>query len=113
MSNQKLKIDNKGFAVFALLFGIIGLLIMAHHIVSYENILRPFMDYLIENRIITNDKSGVAFLRMFTNESNNLVDIWLALFALGTFCNKQFYALSHKQWLSGGTTLSSSVTSIN
>ncbi|MBR6360595.1 MAG: hypothetical protein IKS04_02255, partial [Clostridia bacterium] len=112
MSNQKLKIDNKGFAVFALLFGIIGLLIMAHHIVSYENILRPFMDYLIENRIITNDKSGVAFLRMFTNESNILVDIWLVLFALGIFGNKKLYALTHKEWLRGAITLNIAVTGI-
>ncbi|MBR6701858.1 MAG: Pr6Pr family membrane protein [Clostridia bacterium] len=112
MSNQKLKIDNKGFAVFALLFGIIGLLIMAHHIVSYENILRPFMDYLIDNRIITNDKSGVAFLRMFTNESNILVDIWLVLFALGIFGNKKLYALTHKEWLRGAITLNIAVTGI-
>ena len=69
---KKSLIEKKGFACFALLFGIWGLLIMAHHIVSYEAILRPFMDYLIENKVITNDIDGVTFLRMFTNESNIL-----------------------------------------
>ena len=65
---KKSLIEKKGFACFALLFGIWGLLIMAHHIVSYEAILRPFMDYLIENKVITNDLNGITFLRMFTNE---------------------------------------------
>ena len=52
MPEKKSLIETKGFACFALLFGICGLLLMAHHIFSYENILRPFMDYLIENKVI-------------------------------------------------------------
>ena len=88
---KKSFIEKKGFAVIALLFGIIGLLLMAHHIFSYENILRPFMNYLIENSIITNDKSGLTFLRMFTNESNIFVDCYLILYALGIFGSKKLY----------------------
>ena len=64
------KLDRKPVSVFLLVFGILGLLLMAHHIFSYEAILRPRMDYLLENKIITNGVSGAAFLRMFTNESN-------------------------------------------
>lgn len=48
--NKKSIIETTGFAFFSLLFGVSGLLLMAHHICSYENILRPFMDYLIENK---------------------------------------------------------------
>ncbi len=112
MNIRKSLIERKGFALFALCFGITGLLLMAHHIVSYENILRPFMDYLIENRIITNDKSGIAFLRMFTNESNILVDIWLILYALGIFGNEKCFKLTHKEWLRGAITLNIAVTGI-
>ena len=109
---KKSFIEKKGFAVIALIFGIIGLLLMAHHIFSYENILRPFMDYLIENSIITNDKSGLTFLRMFTNESNIFVDCYLILFALGIFGSKKLYKFTHNEILRGAITLNIAVTGI-
>ena len=104
--------ETKVFACAALIFGVVGLLLMAHHICSYENILRPFMDYLIENKIITNDKSGVAFLRMFTNESNILVDLYLILFSIGVFGNKALYKFTHSELLRGAITLNIAVTGI-
>lgn len=82
---KKLITESKGFAVFALIFGIIGLLLMAHHIVSYDAVLRPRMDYLMANRVITNNISGLTFLRMFTNDANIFVEIYLILFALASF----------------------------
>ncbi len=109
---KKSLIEKKGFACFALLFGIWGLLIMAHHIFSYEAILRPFMDYLIENKVITNDIDGVTFLRMFTNESNILVDIFLILFAGGIFGSEKLYKLTHNELLRGAITLNIAVTGI-
>lgn len=109
---MKLKADKKLFGLFCLIFGIIGLLIMAHHIVSYENILRPYMDYLVENKILTNDKSGIAFLRMFTNESNIFVDVYLILFAIGVFGSKKLYNFTHNEGLRGAITLYICVTGI-
>lgn len=110
--NKKSLIERKGFACFALLFGVLGLVLMAHHICSYENILRPFMDYLIGNKVITNDISGIAFLRMFTNESNILVDIYLVLFAIGVFGSKKLYHFTHNELLRGAITLNIAVTGI-
>lgn len=110
--NNKIIVEKKGFACFAMLFGICGLLLMAHHIVSYENILRPFMDYLIENKIITNNISGIAFLRMFTNESNILVDLYLILFACGVLGNKKLYKFTHNEILRGAITLNIAITGI-
>ena len=112
MIKKKSLTETKGFACFALLFGICGLLLMAHHIFSYENILRPFMDYLIENKVITNDKSGIAFLRMFTNESNILVDIYLILYSLGIFGSEKLYKFTHNELLRGAVTLNRAVTGI-
>lgn len=104
--------EKKGFAVICMLFGIIGLLIMAHHIFSYEAILRPFMNFLVENQILTNDKSGIAFLRMFTNESNIFVDVYLILFAIGIFGCEKLYKFTHNEWLRGAITLNIAVTGI-
>lgn len=104
--------ETKGFAAAAMIFGIIGLLIMAHHIFSYEAILRPFMDYLVENKILTNDKSGIAFLRMFTNESNIFVDLYLILYAIGIFGSKKLYSFTHNDSLRGAITLFICVTGI-
>ncbi len=112
MLNQKSIIERKIFACFVLLFGLSGLLLMAHHICSYENVLRPFMDYLIENKVITNDVSGIAFLRMFTNESNILVDVYLILFAFGVFGNEKLYKFTHNELLRGAITLNIAVTGI-
>lgn len=106
------KAETKWFACIALFFGVTGLLLMAHHIFSYENILRPFMDYLIENRIITNNKSGFAFLRMFTNESNIIADIYLILFAVGILGNKRLYTFTHNELLRGALTLYMAITGI-
>ncbi len=105
-------IRSKAFAVFCLLFGVFGILLMAHHIFSYEAILRPHMDYLIENQIITNDKSGFTFLRMFTNESNIFVDVYLILFALGVFGNEKLRRFTDNDGLRGGITLYIAVTGI-
>lgn len=104
--------DKKSVATVCLIFGIVGLLIMAHHICSYENTLRPYMDYLIENKILTNDRDGLAFLRMFTNESNIFVDIYLILFALGVFGNKKLYGFTHNEYIRGAITLYICVTGI-
>lgn len=109
---KKSLIESKVFACFAFCFGVFGLLLMAHHIFSYENILRPFMDYLIENRIITNDKSGLTFLRMFTNESNIMVDVYLILYALGIFGSEKLYKFTHSELLRGIVTLNITVTGI-
>ncbi len=112
MSKTKSFVEKKGFAVCALIFGICGLLIMAHHIFSYENILRPYMDYLIENNIITNSKNGPTFLRMFTNESNILVDLYLILYAIGIFGSEKLYKFTHNELLRGAITLNIAVTGI-
>lgn len=110
MKNSKL--DSKPVSVFLLIFGILGLLLMAHHIFSYEAILRPRMDYLLENKIITNGVSGAAFLRMFTNESNIFVDLYLILFALGNLGIKPLYKFTHSELLRGAITLYICVTGI-
>lgn len=109
---KKSILERKGFAAFMMIFGIMGLLLMAHHIVSYEAILRPHMDYLLENKIITNGISGITFLRMFTNESNIFVDIYLILFAIGIFGSKPLYKFTHNEWLRGAITLYICVTGI-
>lgn len=109
---KKKFIETKGFAAIAISFGIIGLLIMLHHICSYEAVLRPFMDYLVENKILTNDKSGIAFLRMFTNESNIFVDLYLILYAIGIFGCKKLYDFTHHDALRGAITLYICVTGI-
>ena len=110
--NNKSVLEKKGFAVFMLIFGVLGLLLMTHHIASYEAILRPHMDYLLENKIITNGISGITFLRMFTNESNIFVDIYLILFAIGVFGSKPLYKFTHNEWLRGAVTLYICVTGI-
>ncbi|MCQ2462764.1 MAG: Pr6Pr family membrane protein [Clostridia bacterium] len=109
---NKTVIEKKGFAVLMLAFGVLGLLLMTHHIASYEAILRPRMDFLIENKIITNDISGITFLRMFTNESNILVDVYLILFAIGIFGAEPLYKFTHNEWLRGAVTLNIAVTGI-
>ena len=106
------KIESKTASVFLLAFGVIGLLLMAHHIFSYEAILRPHMDYLLENKIITNGVSGAAFLRMFTNESNIFVDLYLILFALGNLGIKPLHKFTHSELLRGAITLYICVTGI-
>lgn len=111
MKTKKLP-ENKMFAAILFIFGLLGLLLMTHHIVSYEAILRPRMDFLLENKIITNGVSGTAFLRMFTNESNILVDVYLILFSLGIFGIKPLYKFTHNEWLRGAITLNIAVTGI-
>ena len=95
-----------------LIFGILGLLLMTHHIASYEAILRPRMDFLIENKIITNDINGITFLRMFTNESNIFVDIFFILFGCGVLGSKKLYKFTHNEHLRGAITLYICVTGI-
>lgn len=111
MSDSKSIIEKKGFAVFAVIYGITGLLIMGHHIISYNNILLPFRDYLLENQVIT-APSGAAFLRMFTNESNILVDIFLILFGIGVLGSEKLYKFTHKEILRGAITVNIAVTGI-
>ncbi len=109
---KKSILETKGFSVFLIIFGILGLLLMTHHIASYEYILRPRMDFLIKNKIITNDINGITFLRMFTNESNIFVDVYLILFAIGIFGSKALYKFTHNEWLRGAITLNICVTGI-
>ena len=104
--------ETKGFGVFALLFGLTGLLLLAHHIVSYEAILRPHMDYLIANKVITNDISGPTFLYFFTNQSNIFVDVFLILYAFGLFGNGALYRITHNETLRCAITLNILVTGI-
>ncbi len=104
--------ETKAFGVFALFFGFFGLLLLAHHIVSYENILRPYMAYLIENKVITNDVSGVTFLWFFTNQSNVFADVFLILYACGLFGGKKLYRLTHNETLRCAVTLNILVTGI-
>lgn len=93
------------FAVIAICYGVLGLLILTHHIASYEAILRPRMDYLISNKIITNDINGTTFLYFFTNQSNIFVDMFLILFGIGLLGNKKLYNFTHNETLRGGITL--------
>lgn len=114
---KKSFIESKKFAVIALLFGIMGLLIMLHHMGSYSVILNPadkpwIMEYLKENQILTNDVSGATFLRMFTNLSNIFVDLYLILYAVGIFGQKEIYNFTHNEGLRGSVTLNILITGI-
>ena len=104
--------ETKGFGVFALLFGLFGLLLLAHHIGSYEAILRPHMDYLIQNKVITNDINGTTFLYFFTNQSNIFVDVFLILYAFGLFGNRALFQFTHNETLRCAVTLNILVTGI-
>lgn len=99
-------------ALLAFAFGVFGLLLLAHHIVSYENILRPHMDYLIVNKVITNDINGATFLYYFTNQSNIFVDVFLILFAFGLLGNQKLYRFTHNETLRCAVTLNILVTGI-
>ncbi len=117
MAKKKSFIESKGFAVCCLVFGILGILIMLHHMGSYSRILNPadkpwIMEYLKENQILTNDVSGAAFLRMFTNLSNIFVDLYLILFAVGIFGCKEIYDFTHNEGLRGSVTLNILITGI-
>lgn len=105
-------LQSKPFAVFLFITGILGLLVIAHHIVSYEAVLRPYMDYLIENKVITNDRSGSIFLLFFTNQSNIFVDVYFILYAFGIFGNKKLFDFTHKEEIRGGVTLYILITGI-
>lgn len=114
---KKSFLETKKFAVIALLFGVFGLLIMMHHVGSYNVILNPpdkpwVMEYLKENQILTNDVSGATFLRMFTNISNILVDLYLIFYAVGIFGNRAIYAFTHNVPLRGGITLNILITGV-
>ena len=104
--------ETKAFGVFALLFGLTGLLLLAHHVASYEAVLRPYMDDLIENKVITNDVSGPTFLWFFTNQSNVFVDLFLILYACGLFGAKRLYTLTHNETLRCAVTLNILVTGL-
>ena len=105
-------IEKKSFGIAAIVFGIVGLMLMTHHIASYDAILRPNLDYLIGNKIITNDISGITFLRMFTNESNIFVDIFFILYGIGVLGSKKLYKFTHNEHLRGIITLYICVTGI-
>lgn len=109
---KKAFFEKKGFGVFCILFGLLGLLILAHHIVSYDNILRPNLAYLMENKIITNDRGGTTFLFMFTNLSNIFVDVFLILFGIGLFGSEKLYKLTHNDVIKGAITLYICITGI-
>ncbi len=117
MKKEKSFIESKGFAIACLIFGLLGILIMLHHMGSYSKILNPadkpwIMQYLMENQILTNDRSGSTFLRMFTNLSNIFVDLYLILFAIGIFGQKEVYHFTHNESLRGSITLNILITGI-
>ena len=109
---KKSFIKSKAFGVIALLYGIFGLLVLAHHIISYNNILVPVMNELIENKVITNDINGPVFLCFFTNQSNIFVDVYLILYAIGLFGSKKLYAFTQNEKLRGAVTLYIAITGI-
>ena len=104
--------ETKWFATLTFLFGLFGLLLVCHHVASYEAILRPYMDFLIENKVITNDRNGINFLYFFTYQSNVFVDLFLVLYAIGIFGNKKIYNLTHNEKLRGAVTLYIFITGI-
>lgn len=112
MKKKELFIEKKCFAIIAIIVGVFGLLLMTHHIVSYEAILRPRMDFLLEHKIITNGINGITFLRMFTNESNIFVDVFFILFGLGVLGVKPLYKFTHNERLRSMITLYICVTGI-
>lgn len=105
-------VNSRWFAVCCILYGLFGLAILGHHIGSYENILRPYMSYLIENKVITNDINGITFLYMFTNQSNIFVDVFLILFATGTFGSRKLSSITRNDKLRAGITLYILITGI-
>ena len=109
---KKSLLDNKLIATFLLITGVFGILLIIHHIASYEAILRPNMEYLITNKVITNDRCGSIFLLFFTNQSNILVDLYFILFAFGIFGNKKLYNLTHNEAVRGAVTLYIVITGI-
>lgn len=104
--------EKKGFGLLCMVYGILGLLILTHHIVSYENILRPHLDYLMANSIITNDRGGATFLFMFTNLSNIFVDVFFILFGIGLHKSEKLYKFTHNDILRGSITLYIFITGI-
>lgn len=109
---KKSFLKSRAFAVLALIYGLFGLAVLAHHMVSYNNILVPVMSELIENKVITNDINGAVFLCFFTNQSNIFVDIYLILYAIGLFGSKKLYAFTQNEKLRGAVTLYICITGI-
>ncbi len=105
-------LHSKAFATVALIYGIFGLLLIGHHIASYNQILVPYMDELIANKVITNNINGPTFLFYFTNQSNIFVDLYLILFACGIFGSKKLYKFTHNETLRGAVTLYICITGI-
>lgn len=103
---------SKIFAVVSIVFGLFGLLLITHHIVSYNNVLMPYMDDLIVNKVITNNVNGATFLCYFTNQSNIFVDVYLILFGIGVLGNKKLYDFTHNEKLRGAVTLYICITGI-
>lgn len=115
-SNSSLRksafLDSRTFGVLAIVYGVLGLLLVAHHICSYEAILRPHMSFLMENKVLTNDSSGPDFLFFFTYESNILVSVYLLLLGIGLLGSKKLYSFTHNDRLRGAVTLYIAVTGI-
>lgn len=104
--------DGKAMGIIAAVIALIGVLLLGHHIASYEAILRPELDYLIENKVHTNSIGGRAFFLYFTNQSNILMFIYLFLFAAGNFGSKRLYAFTHNDAVRGAVTLYIAVTGL-
>lgn len=109
---KKSFLESKAFAVICILYGVLGALVLAHHIVSYDAILAPVMEGLMEKQVLTNDISGSTFLLFFTNQSNIFVDIYLILFAIGIFGSKKLRDFTTNETVRGAVTLYICITGI-
>lgn len=104
--------DGKIFGVIAIIVALIGAMMLAHHMASFEAILRPQIDYLIENKVHTNYIGGRAFLLYFTNQSNIFLFVYLILFAAGNFGSKKLYDFTRNDAVRGAVTLYIAVTGL-
>lgn len=115
MKKRKMTVDSltsKGFGVLLIILSVWTLLLLLHHIFSYEAIMRPRMDFLIANSIITNDRAGYYFLYMFTNQSNIFVLIFAFLTGLAYLGCKPLKKVAENDALRGAVTLYILVTGI-
>lgn len=104
--------DGRAMGVLAAVIALIGVLLLGHHIASYEVILRPQLDYLIENKVHTNSIGGRGFFLYFTNQSNIFMFIYLFLFAAGSFGCKKLYDFTRNDAVRGAVTLYIAVTGL-
>ncbi|MBR0156813.1 MAG: Pr6Pr family membrane protein [Clostridia bacterium] len=99
------RFESKSAGVWLLAAGVFGILLLGHLVASYENLLRPRLAELIESRIITNDRDGPTFLWYFTNQSNFIADLYLILFAAGSFGNSKLRSLTRNALVRAAVTV--------